>query len=210
MELFTYFRSSAAYRVRIALNLKGIEHRLTPVNLLSGENLGDAYKTINPQGLVPTLKLDDGRLLTQSTAMLEYLEAEYPAIALLPANHYEAARVRAWANLIACDIHPVDNLRVLKYLKGTLNVSDDEKTAWYHHWIHEGFRALEPELAAAPYCHGSEVTLADLYLIPQVYNALRFNLDMSAYPKIQSIWEACNALPAFDAARPENQPDSTI
>jgi maleylpyruvate isomerase len=210
MELFTYFRSSAAYRVRIALNLKSIEHRLTPVNLLSGENLGDAYKTINPQGLVPTLKLDDGRLLTQSTAMLEYLEAEYPAIALLPANHYEAAKVRAWANLIACDIHPVDNLRVLKYLKGTLNVSDDEKTAWYHHWIHEGFRALEPELAAAPYCHGSTVTLADLYLIPQVYNALRFNLDMSGYPKIQSIWEACNQLPTFDAARPENQPDSTL
>ena len=210
MELFTYFRSSAAYRVRIALNLKGIEHRLTPVNLLTGEQQGAAYRTLNPQGLVPTLKLDDGRLLTQSTAMLEYLEAEYPAIALLPANHYEAARVRAWANLIACDIHPVDNLRVLKYLKGTLNISEDEKTAWYLHWITVGFDVLETQLKAAPYCNGAEVSLAYLYLIPQVYNALRFNLDMSAYPKIQSIWEACNALPAFDAARPENQPDSTI
>ncbi|NVK42205.1 MAG: maleylacetoacetate isomerase [Oceanospirillaceae bacterium] len=210
MELFTYFRSSAAYRVRIALNLKGIEHRLTPVNLLQGEHLGDDYRALNPQGLVPALKLDDGRLLTQSTAILEYLEAEYPDRPLLPADHYEAARVRAWSNLIACDIHPVDNLRVLKYLKGTLAISDDEKTAWYQHWIHEGFKALELQLAAEPYCHGSDVTLADLYLIPQVYNALRFELDMSAYPKIHSIWDACNALPAFDDARPENQPDSTI
>lgn len=210
MELFTYFRSSAAYRVRIALNLKGIEHRLTPVNLLQGEQLGEVYRSLNPQGLLPALKLDDGRLLTQSTAILEYLEAEYPDTPLLPADHYEAARVRAWANIVACDIHPVDNLRVLKYLKGTLAISDDEKTAWYHHWIHEGFRALEPQLAAKPYCHGDKVTLADLYLIPQVYNALRFELDMSAYPKIQSIWDACNALPAFDAARPENQLDSTV
>lgn len=210
MELFTYFRSSAAYRVRIALNLKGLEHRLVPVNLLKGEQLGADYRGLNPQGLLPTLKLDDGRLLTQSTAILEYLEAEYPDIPLLPTDHYEAARVRAWANLIACDIHPVDNLRVLKYLKGTLNVSDDEKTAWYRHWIREGFDALEPQLVAGPYCHGSQVTLADLYLIPQVYNALRFELDMTPYPRIRKIWDACNALPAFDAARPENQPDSTL
>ncbi len=210
MELFTYFRSSAAYRVRIALNLKNIEHRLTPVNLLKGEQLGDEYRALNPQGLLPALKLDDGRLLTQSTAILEYLEAEFPQKPLLPADHFEAAKVRAWANLVACEIHPLNNLRVLKYLKGTLNVSEDEKTAWYHHWLHEGFSALEPQLAATPFCHGSEVTLADLYLVPQVYNAQRFELDMSAYPKIQSISDACNALPAFDAARPENQPDSTI
>lgn len=210
MELFTYFRSSAAYRVRIALNLKGIEHRLTPVNLLTDEQQGAAYRALNPQGLLPALKLDSGELLTQSTAILEYLEAVYPQTPLLPADAIAAAQVRAWANLIACDIHPVDNLRVLKYLKGTLNISEDEKTAWYLHWIREGFDVLEPQLKAAPYCNGAEVSLADLYLIPQVYNALRFNLDMSAYPKIQSIWEACNALPAFDAARPENQPDSTL
>jgi maleylacetoacetate isomerase len=210
MELFTYFRSSAAYRVRIALNLKGIDHRLTPVNLLTGEQRDAAYRALNPQGLLPALKLDSGELLTQSTAILEYLETVYPQTPLLPADPLAAAQVRAWANLIACDIHPVDNLRVLKYLKGTLNVSDDEKTAWYLHWITEGFDVLETQLTAAPYCYGSEVTLADLYLIPQVYNALRFKLDLSAYPKIQSIWDTCNRLPAFDAARPENQPDSTL
>ncbi|UTW12652.1 maleylacetoacetate isomerase [Marinobacterium rhizophilum] len=210
MELFTYFRSSAAYRVRIALNLKGIEHRLTTVNLLTGEQRGDHYLALNPQGLLPALKLDSGELLTQSTAILEYLETAYPQTPLLPADPVAAAQVRAWASLIACDIHPVDNLRVLKYLKGTLQVSDDDKTAWYLHWIREGFDVLESQLKAAPYCNGAEVTLADLYLIPQVYNALRFKLDMAAYPKIQSIWEACNRLPAFDAARPENQPDSTL
>ncbi|MCP8686654.1 maleylacetoacetate isomerase [Marinobacterium sedimentorum] len=210
MELFTYFRSSAAYRVRIALNIKGIEHRLTPVNLLTGEHHGEAYRALNPQGLLPALKLDSGELLTQSTAILEYLESLYPQTPLLPADPVAAAQVRAWANLVACDIHPVDNLRVLKYLKDTLNISDDDKTAWYLHWIREGFDVLEEQLVAAPFCHGSGVTLADLYLIPQVYNALRFNLDMSAYPKIRSIWDACNALPAFDAARPESQPDSTI
>nr|WP_067299096.1 maleylacetoacetate isomerase [Marinobacterium profundum] len=210
MELFTYFRSSAAYRVRLALNLKGIEHRLTPVNLLTGEQLGEAYRRLNPQGLLPALKLDSGALLTQSSAILEYLETVYPQTPLLPADPVAAAQVRAWANLIACDIHPLDNLRVLKYLKGSLNISDEDKTAWYLHWIREGFDVLEKQLVAAPFCHGAEVTLADLYLIPQVYNALRFKLDMSAYPKILSIWEACNQLDAFDAARPEKQPDSTL
>ncbi|MFC6673896.1 maleylacetoacetate isomerase [Marinobacterium aestuariivivens] len=148
--------------------------------------------------------------MTQSTAILEYLEAEYPQTPLLPTDSVEAARVRGWAGLIGCDIHPLDNLRVLKYLKGTLKISDDDKTAWYHHWIHEGFRVLEAQLEAAPYCHGANITLADLYLVPQVYNALRFDLDMTPYPKIRSIYDACNELPAFDAARPENQPDSTI
>ncbi len=210
MELFTYFRSSAAYRVRIALNLKGIEHRLTPINLLAGEQRSDAYLALNAQGLLPALRLDNGQLLTQSGAILEYLESAYPDRPLLPANPCEAARVRAWANLIACEIHPLDNLRVLKYLKDTLQVSDDAKTDWYLHWIREGFDVLERQLAATPYCYGTDVTLADACLVPQVYNAQRFNLDMSAYPKIQSIYAACNHLPAFDAARPENQPDSTL
>lgn len=210
MELFTYFRSSAAYRVRIALNLKGIEHQLTPVNLLKGEHKSEAYKQLQPQGLVPALKLDDGRVINQSTAILEYLETEYPQVPLLPSDSYDAAIVRSWVNLIGCDIHPIDNLRVLKYLVHELGVGEEDKVAWYQHWITEGFTALESQIKAAPYCFGSEVTLADLYLVPQVYNALRFNTDMSAFPKIMSVYEACNALAAFDNAKPENQPDSTL
>ncbi|MBE7637829.1 maleylacetoacetate isomerase [Sneathiella sp. P13V-1] len=206
MELFTYFRSSAAYRVRIALNLKEIPHKLTTVNLLKAEHKSDAYLKLNPQGLVPSLKLDDGRVINQSTAMLEYLEATSDSYPLLPSNPYDAATVREWCNIIGNDIHPVDNLRILKYLTGTLGVSEDEKMTWYHHWIHEGFKALESQVKATPYCFGNQITLADLYLVPQVYNALRFDLDMANYPKIRSIYDACNKLEAFINAAPENQP----
>jgi len=208
MELYTYFRSSAAYRVRIALNLKAIAHTLIPVNLLKGEHHGNDYKALQPQGLVPALKTDDGKLINQSTAMLEYLEAEHPQIPLLPSDCYDAAIVRGWANTIACDIHPIDNLRVLKYLVNEFDVNDEQKTAWYQHWIIEGFTALESQIKATPYCFGSEVTLADVYLIPQVYNALRFHTDMSAFPKIMAIYDTCNTLGAFDKAKPENQTDS--
>ncbi len=205
MELFTYFRSSAAYRVRIALNHKNIEHSLTAVNLLSGEHRQNNYLALQPQGLVPAMKTDDGKIISQSTAILEYLEAEYPQNSLLPKNAYDAAIVRGWSNIIACDIHPIDNLRVLKYLASEFGVDDEQKTAWYRHWIIEGFSALEHQLIAAPYCFGKHITLADVYLIPQVYNALRFNID----PKIQSIYDACNRLDSFQRAKPENQADST-
>ncbi|MBR9910075.1 MAG: maleylacetoacetate isomerase [Gammaproteobacteria bacterium] len=207
MELFSYFRSSAAYRVRIALNLKQIEHSIVPVNLLNSEQRGAEYMALQPQGLVPALRLADGRVISQSTAILEYLEAVFPAHPLLPADPYQAAQVRSWANLIACDIHPLDNLRVLKYLKNKLGVSDPEKDSWYQHWILEGFRALESQLVAAPYAAGAQVTLAEVYLVPQVYNALRFNTDLGEFPKIRSIYAACNELPAFQRAAPEQQVD---
>ncbi len=205
MELFTYPKSSAAYRVRIALNIKGIRHTLTPVNLLESEQTSEAYKALNPQGLVPALKLDNGQILTQSPAILEYLEDISPQIPLLPQKPADAAVVRSWCNVIGCDIHPIDNLRVLKYLTGPLQHSEDAKLIWYHHWIKLGFDVLEHQFKAAPYCFGDQVTHADLYLVPQVYNALRFNHDMSAYPKIMRIYTACHQLPAFINASPDNQ-----
>jgi len=210
MELYTYFRSSAAYRVRIALNIKEIQHTLTPVNLLTGEHRNVDYMAMNPQGLVPALKFNDDKVIYQSTAILEYLEAEYPNIPLLPSDNFDAAIVRGWCNIIACDIHPLDNLRVLKYLAKDLGVEDDKKMQWYHHWLNEGFKALETELLATPYCFGTMITLADIYLIPMVYNALRFNLPMDNFPKILSIYETCNTLHAFNKAKPENQLDSTL
>lgn len=210
MELYTYFRSSAAYRVRIALNIKEIKHTLTSVNLLKGEHSQTSYKGINPQGLVPALKLDNGTVICQSTAILEYLEKEYPAIPLLPNDSVDAAIIRSWSNIIACDIHPLDNLRVLKYLVNELNVDPEDKMTWYHHWLIEGFTALETHLLATPYCFGNTVTLADIYLIPMVYNALRFNLSMENFPKILAIYENCNTLDAFDKAKPENQADCLI
>lgn len=208
MRLYSYFRSSAAYRVRIALNIKGIDHQLVPVNLLEGEQRGDEYLKINPLGLVPALRLDDGTVLTQSTAILEWLEEAYPDKPLLPRDPVAKAQVRAWVNTIACDIHPIDNLRVLKYLTGTLGLDEEQKTAWYHHWIRPGFEALEKQLAGEPYCAGNTPGMADCYLVPQVYNANRFGLDMAPYPKIRAICEACDQLDAFIAARPENQPDA--
>ncbi|TQV78847.1 maleylacetoacetate isomerase [Exilibacterium tricleocarpae] len=208
MELYTYYRSSAAYRVRIALNLKGIAHRLVPVDLLAGEHHSDSYKAIQPQGFVPALKTERGDYISQSTAILEYLEAQYPQPPLLPADSYAAATVRSWASIIACDIHPLNNLRVLKYLTGELQVDEQQKNTWYRHWIETGFTALESQVRAAPYCFGEQVTLADVYLVPQVYNARRFDTDMTAYPKIEAICAACNGLPAFDKAKPESQADA--
>jgi maleylpyruvate isomerase len=207
MELYTYFRSSAAYRVRIALNLKDIKHTLIPINLLEGNHRQAEYMSINPQGFVPALKVNDGRIINQSTAMLEYLEAQHPEIPLLPSDSFDAATIRNWCNIIACDIHPLDNLRVLKYLVNELNVEDGDKVQWYRHWIIEGFSALEPQLLAAPYCFGEMLTLADIYLIPMVYNALRFNVPMDNFPKVLAIYEVCNSLDAFNKAKPDNQLD---
>ncbi len=208
MELFTYYRSSAAYRVRIALNFKGIQYDAVPINLLTGEHKEEKYQRISPQGLVPALRLDDRKIMTQSTAILEWLEESHPAPALLPDDSYQRGVVRSWANIVACDIHPIDNLRVLNYLVGELGANDEQKQAWYQHWIKLGFDVLESQIKANPYCHGDQVSMADIYLIPQVYNALRFKFDMTSYPKILSVYERCNQLDAFIQAAPENQPDA--
>ncbi len=211
MQLFDYFRSSASYRVRIALNLKGLDCEQVGVNLLKGEHKGEDHLTRNPQGFVPALALDSGEILTQSLAIIEYLEEVYPAVALLPQDAIGRARVRALAQLIACDIHPVDNLRVLKYLTGELGVSEEQKTRWYQHWIEEGFKALETRLSekeTGTFCHGDSPTLADICLAPQIFNAQRFNVDLTPFPRIMAIHQAFEALDAFKDARPENQPDA--
>jgi maleylpyruvate isomerase len=213
MKLYTYFRSSAAYRVRIALNLKGLPYEAVPVHLVKGggEQLKDDYRAVNPSALVPTLQ-EEGATITQSMAILEYLEETHPEAPLLPSAPLDRARVRALAQMIACDIHPVNNLRVLRYLVRTLKISDDAKDEWYRHWVDEGFAALETHLAgdSAPgrFCHGDAPTMADCFLVPQVYNAARFDIDMTPYPRIASIDAACAALPAFAAAHPARQPDS--
>ncbi len=208
LQLYSYFRSSAAYRVRIALNLKSVEYEQIGVNLVKAEQRGPEYLALNPQGLVPSLRLEDGTVLTQSGAMLEWLEETYPQPRLYPADPIERARCRALCSAIACDIHPLNNLRVLKYLSGELGVSDEQKTTWYQHWIALGFDSLEGQLSGSPYALGDSPTMADVYLIPQVYNALRFKQDMSGYPRIQATYQACNELAAFQAAAPEAQPDN--
>lgn len=211
--LYGYFRSSAAYRVRIALNLKGLDYDQVPVNLVKGEQSSGDHLARNPQGLVPSLAIDDSLALNQSLAICEYLDEVYPEPALLPANALERAQVRSLAQLVACEVHPLNNLRVLKYLVSQLGVDEAAKLAWYHHWIAEGFTALEATLSAAPrtgdFCHGDTPTLADICLVPQVYNAERFECDLSAYPTIQRIVANCRSLPAFEKAAPEAQPDAS-
>ncbi|UHL65465.1 maleylacetoacetate isomerase [Paralcaligenes sp. KSB-10] len=213
MKLYSYFRSSAAYRVRIALNLKGLRYETMPVHLLrhGGEQLSDAYRALNPTALVPTL-VDGDLTVGQSMAILEYLEETHPEPALLPADAPGRARVRAIAQIIACDIHPLDNLRVLRYLKHEMNVSEEAKNAWYRHWVVEGLTAIEKLLAGKPqtgrYCHGDRPGFADLCLVPQVANARRFECDLGAMPTIVRIDAACAELPAFQQAAPANQPDA--
>ena len=211
MKLFGYWRSSAAYRVRIALNLKNLECEHVSVHLVKdgGEQHKADYKALNPNELVPTLVDGDVRL-NQSMAILDYLEAKYPDVNLLPQEIADNARCRALALDIACDVHPLNNLRILQYLSGPLAASDEQKTQWYHHWLHVGFTAFEQTLAetAGRYCYGDDITWADICLVPQVYNAERFNLDMSAYPKIVEIAERLRQLPAFAEAAPEAQADA--
>jgi maleylacetoacetate isomerase len=208
MKLYSYYRSSAAYRVRIALGLKKLAFELAPVNLLEGEHRGETYNAINPQGLVPSLETDDGRVITQSSAILEWLEDTCDDTPLYPADPYERALVRGTVNTIACDIHPLNNLRVLKYLAAELGVGTEDKTIWYQHWIRLGFASLEQQLPASPFCYGENPTMADVYLVPQVFNALRVRQDMSEFPKISSIYATCNDLDAFIGAAPGNQPDA--
>ncbi|MCG9760838.1 MULTISPECIES: maleylacetoacetate isomerase [Pseudoalteromonas] len=207
MKLYTYFRSSAAYRVRIALNLKGLDHELVPVNLLKSEQNGEAYLSKNGQGLLPALETEHG-VLAQSLAILEWLEETQSGQALLPQDPWQKAQVRNFCYAIACDIHPIDNLRVLKYLSNELGASDDQKNEWYRHWVIEGFKKLEPMIGDGQFCFGTEPTLADVCLVPQVFNALRFKVDMTAFPKIARVYEYCNTLSAFSDAAPENQLDA--
>ena len=215
MKLFGYFRSSASYRVRIALNLKGIDYEHASVHLLrnGGEQFSEEYKQLNPESLVPAL-VDgaDMPAMSQSLAMLEYLEEAYPEKPLLPTNLHDRAYVRALGLAIACDIHPVNNLRILKYLSATLGVSDEQKNAWYQHWCAVGFAGLEQRLAHDPrrglFCFGDQPGYADCVLVPQIFNAQRFNVDMSPYPTLMAINERCMALPEFIAASPAEQPDA--
>ena len=213
LRLYTYFRSSAAYRVRIALALKGLAYESVPVHLLrdGGEQHQSAYRALNPAGLVPALQ-DNGATITQSMAILEYLEELHPEPALLPPSALDRARVRALAQAVACDIHPLNNLRVLNYLTGQLQVSDAQRTAWMHHWMALGLEAIEQLLAHSPqtgqFCHGDTPTLADCCLVPQVFNAQRFQVDMAPYPTVQRIAAHCDGLPSFQAAHPAQQPDA--
>jgi maleylacetoacetate isomerase len=210
VTLYGYFRSSAAYRVRIALNLKGVTAEMVSIHLQKqgGLNRKPEYRAINPQMRVPALKLDQGDVLIQSLAIIEYLDEAYPQPPLLPADLIARAKVRALAQLIACDIHPLNNTAPLRYLKNTLGHAQAEIDRWYHHWILEGFEALEALITATPYACGNAITLADVCLVPQVYNARRFNVPLERFPKIAAVEAACNALPAFEQARPEKQPDA--
>ena len=213
MKLYTFFRSSASYRVRIALNMKGLAYEQVPIHLRrgGGEQLGAAYKAINPQALVPALD-DSGKIFTQSLAIIEYLEETHPQPPLLPANPADKALVRSMAMVIACEVHPIQNLRVLQFVKKEYNQTDEQVNHWAQHWIDLGLAALEQMILAQPkrgnFCFGNEPTLADICLIPQLGNARRYGCDPAKYPKILAIEKACMALPAFANAAPEKQPDA--
>ena len=209
MKLNTYFRSTAAYRVRIALELKSVQHDLIPVNLLKGEQKSAKFLTKNPEGLIPVL--DTGKhQLTQSMAILEYLEETYPEPALLPSNLEQRALVRSLAYIISSDIHPLNNLRVLTFLRNEMAVSEDQKLAWYHHWVKAGFTSLEARLSesAGAFCVGDSLSFADVCLIPQVYNAKRFDCPMHDYPTINRLNRDCMSLDAFSKTAPNLQPDA--
>lgn len=213
MKLYSYFRSSAAYRVRIALNLKGLPYEYAGVHLLrnGGEQLTDDYRRICPDGVVPSL-IDGDAVLRQSLAIIEYLEEVHPNPPLLPSAPADRAHVRAIALQVACEIHPLNNLRVLKYLKHELGVTDEAKDAWYKHWVENGFAAIEAQLASdtrtGKFAFGDEPTIADLSLVPQVFNAIRFNVDMQPYPTIQRIYDEAGRHEAFVRAAPSEQPDA--
>lgn len=208
MKLYNYWRSGTSHRTRIALELKGLDYDYMPVNLVEREHKSADYLAGNPQGMVPSLKLGDGTLLTQSVAILEYLEESFPDPRLLPEESRSRARVRAMAALIGCDIHPLNNLRVLTYVTGPLGGDAEARNAWIAHWIGEGFAALEQLAGKDGYCFGSSPTLADCYLIPQIYSARRFGIALDAYPKLLAIDENCHRLEAFQRAHPDRQPDS--
>jgi maleylacetoacetate isomerase len=210
VKLYSYFRSSAAYRVRIALNLKGIDYETVPIHLQKdgGRQKSAEYRAVNPQMRVPALELPGGDVLVQSLAIIDYLEETFPEPALLPADTRSRAHVRAVADIVACDIHPLNNLAPLNYLRDPLGLDQNAVRGWYHHWIVEGLAAIEALLKPGPYAFGAAVTLADICLVPQVANAKRFKVPLEKFPRILAADAACQELPAFDKARPENQPDA--
>ena len=212
MKLYTFFRSSAAFRVRIALNLKGVAYEPVAKALLKSEHRAADYLDLNPQGLIPALDVG-GDVLSQSVAIIEYLNDKYPNPPLLPPGPLERAHVRSMALAIACDIHPLNNLRVLNYLRAAYGQDDAGVNTWYRHWITEGFKGLEVQAhrhsLAQRYCHGDAVTLADVLLVPQMFNARRFDTDLAPFPTLTAISAHLEALPAFAAARPQVQPDAT-
>jgi maleylacetoacetate isomerase len=210
VKLYSYFRSSAAYRVRIALNFKGVAYETIPVHLVKdgGHNKLPEFRAVNPQMRVPVLVTVRGDVLIQSLAIIEYLDETHPNPPLLPKDPIGRARVRALADLIACDIHPLNNVGPLRYLKNNMGQEQSAIDAWYHHWIIAGFDALEELVTPGPYACGGDVTLADVCLVPQVNNARRLKVPLERYPKIVGVDRACLALPAFERARPENQPDA--
>jgi maleylacetoacetate isomerase len=210
MKLFNYFRSSASYRVRIALALKGLDYDYMPVHLPKGEHTAESYAAVSASRLVPLLQDDDGARLTQSLAIIEYLEETHPQPPLLPADALGRARVRAIAQDIACEIHPLNNLRVLRYLVHDLKLSDDDKNRWYRHWVETGLEAVERQLTTQPgrYCHGDLPTLADCCLVPQIFNAQRFDCRLDHVPRVMKVFEACMALDAFAKTQPSACPDA--
>ena len=210
MKLFGYFRSSAAYRVRIVLNLKGIDARHEYVHLVrdGGEHRKPEFLAVNPQGLLPALETDSGGILLQSLAILDYLEETHPEPPLLPSYPFDRAQVRALCQMVACEIHPLNNLRVMQYLKNELEHDQETVGTWYRHWVTTGFQAIEQVIGDDGYCFGGGVTLADACLLPQIYNARRFETDLSAFPRILKVEETCGSLPAFEQAHPSNQPDT--
>jgi maleylacetoacetate isomerase len=210
VKLYTYFRSSAAFRVRIALNLKGIAYEPVFIHLAKGEHRAHSFAKLNPQALLPTLELDDGTRLNQSLAIIEYLDETHPAKPLIPQDGLGKARVRSLSYLIASEIHPLNNLRVLQHLKRALGQNEDQINTWYRHWIADGLAKLEAELAGgkARFCHGDTPTMADCCLVPQIFNAKRYQSDLAPYPNTMRVFEACMQLEAFDHAQPSKQPDA--
>jgi maleylpyruvate isomerase len=210
VKLYSYFRSSAAYRARIALNLKGLAYETVSVHLVKdgGHNRRPEYRAVNPQMRVPALVAPGGEILIQSLAIIEYLDETHPEPPFLPKDPIARAKVRGLAELIACDIHPLNNTSPLRYLKNQMGQEQSAIDAWYHHWVREGFEALEALLAPGPYACGERVTLADICLVPQVANARRLKVPLDEFPKIVGVDAACLKLPAFDKARPESQPDA--
>jgi maleylacetoacetate isomerase/maleylpyruvate isomerase len=211
MKLYNYFRSSASFRVRIALALKGIPYDYVPVHIARGDHKLPAFGEISAEGLVPVLELDDGTRLTQSMAIIEYLDEVHPTPALVPANLIDRAHVRALAQIVACEIHPVNNLRILKYLTRELKVEEEPKNVWYRHWVRTGLVAFEQQLAQRPsstFCFGDTPTLADCCLVPQIFNGQRFKTDFSGLPRTMAAFEACMKLEAFQKSQPSACPDA--
>jgi maleylpyruvate isomerase len=212
MKLYTFFRSSASFRVRIALNHKKLAYEPVLVSLPKAEHLEAKFKSVNPQGLLPALD-DGGRILTQSLAIIEYLDEAHPGPKLLPADPLGRAYVRAFSQIVACEIHPLNNTRTLKYVRKTYGLDEEGVNAWYRHWIAEGFNMMEAFLVRngmhGKYCYGDQVSMADCCLVPQVFNAQRYNCDLKPYPTAMRIHEACMKLDAFIQAQPEKQPDAS-